>query len=110
MLITTYAGLVVNTDYVAYIALKRQGTEDSEASVAGETGARFKVLLCLANGDAIVAACGLAQDAARFLRQDLGHWWAEGNRAYDVNHALKRHQEGAYFALDATESAGMERR
>ena len=105
MLIITHTGLVVHTDHVAYIALKQHGTEELEAQASGDVMPRFKVLLCFANGESIVAASELTQEAAVFLRQDIAHQWAEGATSLDVRRSLERHQEGAYFALDGTQSA-----
>jgi hypothetical protein len=99
MLITTHAGLVVNSDHVACIVLRRHGNHDLEAQQG------YQVLLWLAHGNAIVAASRLTEQAARFLRQDIAFQWAEGARALDVHHSLARHTEGAYFALDAPQSA-----
>jgi hypothetical protein len=98
MLITTYAGLVVNTDHVACIVLRRHGN-DLEAQQG------YQVLLWLTHGNAIVAASGLSEQAARFLRKDIAFQWAEGAKTLDVHHSLARHTEGAYFALDAPQSA-----
>jgi hypothetical protein len=110
MLITTHTGLVVNSDHVAYIALKKHSIEDREAQASGDSTPRFKVLLYLAEGDAVVAAALLTQEAATFLRQDIANSWTDGSPSFDVNHSLRRHLEGAYFASEAEESTGKERR
>lgn len=99
MLIVTWTGLVANTDYVAYLALKKQPAEDLEAAPSP----RYRALLCFPNADSIVAAGNLTLEAARFLRADIAHRWADGERLLDVNEALRRYADGAYYAQDAGE-------
>lgn len=107
MLITTHAGIVVNSDHIAYIALKRQEPEGGLFDTPGAENPPegFKVLLFLAGGDSVVAATQVPEEAAQFLRRDIAHWWAEGNAALDVAHALQRHAEGAYYTRDGADQA-----
>lgn len=97
MLITTYAGLVVNSDYIAYVALKRCETtanRDEPTAPIPEAEALHKVLLCLSGGDHIVAATELSPSVAQQLRQEIAHCWGAGATTFDVNSALQRLCEG----------------
>jgi hypothetical protein len=92
MLITTYVGLVVNSDHVAYITLKRceivanDETHPNPLSPA----TLHKVLLCLAGGDHVVAATELGLTTAQRLRQEMAQRWTEGAKAFNVTDALQR--------------------
>lgn len=105
MLITTWSGITVNSDFVRYVALKRQESSELASEVSGlpnEADADgFKVLLCLEGEERVVLAAKLSRGAAEFLRKDLTHAWSEGHRTYAVEHALERHANGAYYASEA---------
>lgn len=92
MLITTYAGLVVNSDHIAYIALKRCETtaHDELDAPTLPTGALHKVLLCLAGGEHVVAATELSLTTAQRLRQKMEQHWSKGTATFDVTDALQR--------------------
>jgi hypothetical protein len=110
MLITTHTGIVVNSNLVAYIPLKKHGKEAVETQISGDSAPRFKVRLCFADGDSVVAAALLVQEAAEFLWKDIAHSGAEGSPSFDVNTSLRRHLDGAYFASDGAEHARKEQR
>lgn len=91
MLLTTYAGLVVNSDHIAYLALKRcESAASDEQNAPSATGTQHKVLLCLAGGEAVVAATDLAPDTAQRLRQEIAQQWTSGALTFDVTDALQR--------------------
>jgi len=92
MLITTYAGLVVNSDFVAYIAVKRCETAASDdlSSGSSRTGTLHKVLLYLAGGEHVVVAPELGLTTAQRLRQEIARRWAENACAFDAADALQR--------------------
>ena len=90
MLITTYAGIVVNSDHVAYLTYRRHQEEPDAPSEAESKEKRFKLLLYLSNGDSVVAAVRLPEEEARSLRQTLTGRWAAGDRLVDVNVLLER--------------------
>ena len=93
MLITTYAGLVVNSDHIAYVALKRCETtlhQDELNAPIPEADALHKVLLCLGGGEHIVAATELSPSRAQRLRQEIAQRWSAGDVTFDVNSALQR--------------------
>ena len=121
MILSTYAGLVVNMDYVVFIAVKRQESNGNGTTAPpdGETASRFKVALFLPNRDWVVAAARLTDATVQFLRKEIARQWAEGARALDVNQTLTCHTdsgmaapdraaEGAYLASDAPQSAPTE--
>lgn len=92
MLITTYAGLVVNSDHIMYIALKRCETAASDDLVPDSLPAAtlHKVLLCLVGNTQVVAATELSYTTVQQLRREIAHRWAEGTAGFDVTEALKR--------------------
>lgn len=103
MLITTHNGILVNTQYVAFVALKKCEQERPQILVSSEEP-RHKVVLFLIGGDPIVAADGLTREDAEFLRKDLAHHWAEGSALLDVATSLARRNEGAYYAEEAQQT------
>ena len=102
MLITTYNGILVNSQYVAFVALKKC-VEKPQILVSGDAP-RHKVILFLTGGDPIVAADGLTRDDAEFLRKDIAQNWAEGSALLDVATSLARRNEGAYYAEEAPQN------
>ncbi|MCX6378972.1 MAG: hypothetical protein NT023_05765 [Armatimonadetes bacterium] len=88
MLITTYNGVLVNANHVAFVALKKCGEERPQILASGEEP-RHKVILFLAGGDPIVAADRLTRADAEFLRKEIAQNWAEGSALLDVATSLR---------------------
>lgn len=97
MLITTYHGILVNSQHVTFIALRRHNEENLISSASG-IEATYRVVLFLVSGDAIIAAEGLTRPDAEFLRRDIGRLWSEGCASVDVATTLRQRHEGAYYA------------
>lgn len=102
MLLTTQGGIVVNFAHVAYVALKRA---DPSPSQPQDTDRTFRVLLLLAvdEGNFVVAARGLTENQARFVREDIAHHVETNQSRWKASESLKRHAEGAYFASEDDE-------
>jgi hypothetical protein len=100
MLITTRGGILVNTRYVAYVALKKY-TEERPAQTPAEP--HHKVLLFLAGGDVVVAADRLTRGTAEFLRKEIAHHWSQGCALLDVKTSLTAHQNGGYYAEETAD-------
>jgi hypothetical protein len=103
MLIVTHTGVVVSSDHIAYIALKKQRPlmEGHQAECESGSEPRFKVLLVLSNRDALVAADNLTDAAARFLRAQIMQTWTAGNPILEVIETLQQQAGGAYYAQEA---------
>jgi hypothetical protein len=107
MLLTTHAGIVVNSDHITCIALRRELPGPSEpdpepAPTGGYPPPTFRVLLGTVNGNFIIAARSLSEAQARFVRKDIAHAWESGAPSWKASPSLKRFAEGAYFADDET--------
>lgn len=112
MLLSTQAGIVVSSDHVAWIALRREVLSPSEPDPPPGTPPTYRVLLGMAaqvDGTYIVAARSLTQEEARFIREDITHTWAEGASRWSANESLQAHRDGAYFAADVHESSKVRR-
>jgi hypothetical protein len=97
MLLTTQGGLIVSSQYIAFLALRREETPPRQTDPDSLT---YRVLLCLADreGNRIVAARGLSLAAARFVREDIAHHWAIESARWSAEEALARFRDGAYYA------------
>ncbi len=98
MLITTHNGILVNSQYVAFVAIK-ECKEKPQILASGEAP-RHKVILFLTGGDPIVAADLLTRDAAVILQMEIAHHWAEGSAQLDVPASLARKNDGDYNTED----------
>lgn len=106
MLLTTHAGILVNSDHVAFIGLRRELPSPSEPDPEPGTEPTFRVLLAMADGNFLIAARTLSLPTARFVREDIAHHWETGKARWKAAESLKRHAEGAYFADAENEPPG----
>ncbi len=98
MLITTHNGILVNSQYVALVAIKK--CEVKPQILACDEQSLHKVILFLTGGDPIVAADRLTRDAAEFLRKDIARHWTEGSTQLDVPASLARRNDDDENAED----------
>jgi hypothetical protein len=103
MLITTQNGILVNSQHVAFVALKRCSEERPTPTSSPQEEPRHRVILFLVGGDPIIAADNLSRGDAEFLRKNIAHHWVEGSALLDVAASLTRRNEGAYYAEEAKE-------
>lgn len=104
MLLTTQSGVLVHSDRVAFVALRRETPSPSEPDPEPGTPPTFRVLLAItgvADGVFLVAAQNLPLLAARFVREDIAHHWEGGKGRWKAYECLRRLADGAYFASDA---------
>lgn len=104
MLLTTHTGVVVPSDHITCIALRRELPSPSEPDPEPGAIPLFRVLLGIVTGDFFIAARFLSEADARFVREDIANAWAEGKPFWKASDSLKRRAEGAYFAEEGSAS------